>query len=276
MRAILWLVVSMSAAACGSVKSTPMDGPVGGDDAPMTDAMTDAMADAMTDAPPTGPTPVLYWSMNGNVNNTGALTGYALTTPAGIGYANGKFGQAGSFGAGQYSYVDGMHASLTTYAKVTIGFWMKEPGNLAATAFLDCNNRSTAPFGGVQMGLSSTSVSMCVSTTSSAFLSGSCTGFSAPSANTFHHWIVRYDGAGTGSGQGAATEIYIDDVLAYTRPNDTANNPVWNPGAPDGLYLGTSNVLVDEVKIYNQVFSRADQCTYVIGGAWTGTSCTLP
>lgn len=274
MRLIPIVVVTSFAAACGSVTGTPLDGQVANGDAKIDGPATDAMVDA----PPvqTGPTPALYWSMNGNVTNTGSLAGYALTTPAGIGYGTGKFGQAASFASGQYSYVDGMRASLETYAKVTIGFWMKEPGNLSSVAFFDNNNRTTSPYGGVQMGLSSTSVSVCVSTTTNSFLSGSCGGFTAPSANTFHHWLLSYDGTGTGTGQGASVLIYIDGVLAHTRANDTANNPVWNQGAPDRLYLGAPGALLDEVKIYNQVFTAAQQCTYVIGGTWTGTSCTLP
>lgn len=223
-----------------------------------------------------GPMPQLHWTLDGNVNNTGALSGYTLTTPTGIGYGAGKVGQAAMLAGGQYTYVEGMHTSLTTYPKVTIGFWMKEPGNVPGQAFLDCNNRQTAPYGGVQMGLSNTSVTVCVSTSSTAFLSGGCNGFTAPSANTWHHWILRYDGSGVGAGQGAATEIYIDNVLVHTRANDSANNPVWNPGAPDRLYLGVANSMLDDVRIYNQVFSPADQCTYVVRGTWTGTSCTLP
>lgn len=262
---------------CGQVSATPKDAPGGSQtDSHLVDSQGQIDTPAVSIDAPTGPTPVLYWSMDNNVNNTGALVGYALTTPAGISYATGKSGQAASYASGQYAYVDGMHASLTTYAKVTIGFWMKEPGNVSSASFFDCNNRTTAPYGGMQLGLTSTSVSACVSTTTNSFLSGACNGFTAPSANTFHHWIIRYDGAGTGAGQGAATDIYIDDVLVHTRANDANNNPVWNPGAPDRLYLGVPGALLDEVKIYNQVFSVADQCTYVVRGTWTGSSCTLP
>lgn len=242
-------------------------------------ARVDALADgANPDSPPAnnGPMPQLHWTLDGNVSNTGALSGYTLTTPAGVGYGAGKVGQGAMLAAGQYTYVDGMQASLTTYAKVTIGFWMKEPGNVQGQAFLDCNNRSTAPYGGVQMGLTSASVAVCVSTTTNSYLSGGCNGFTAPSANTWHHWILRYDGSGTGAGQGAPTEIYVDNVLVHTRANDTANNPVWNSGAPNRLYLGVPNSMLDDVRIYNQVFSVADQCQFVVRGTWTGSSCTLP
>ncbi|MBK9036884.1 MAG: hypothetical protein IPL61_37475 [Myxococcales bacterium] len=278
MRSQLGFLMIGVLAACGAVESS-VDAPPGPIDAPSDDggAIDAPLIDAPLIDAPAGPMPVLYWSLDNNVDNTGALAGYALTTPAGIGYGAGKFGQAAAFGAGQYSYVDGMRTSLDTYAKVTIGFWLREPGTAQGSAFLDCNNRATSPYGGVQLGLTGPDVSLCVSTTSNSYLSGGCAGFTAPSANTWHHWLLRYDGVGTAAGQGGPTQIYIDDVLVHTRANDTANNPVFNTtGTPDRLYLGLTNASLDDVRIYNQVFSPADQCTYVVRGTWSGTSCVLP
>lgn len=266
--------------ACGAVESTPVDAPSGTVDAPegTIDAPEGAIDASMVIDAPAGPMPVIYWAMDGNVNNSGTLTGYSLTTPAGISYVPGKFGMAANFAIGQYAYTDGVRASLGGYADVTIGMWMKEPGNVQGTAFLDCINRQTAPYGGVQMGLTSSSVSVCVSTTSSSLLTGNCNGFTAPSPNVWHHWLVRYDGTGTGTGQGGATEFYIDDVLVLTRANDSSNNPVFSPtGISDRFYPGgAGNTQVDDVRVYNQVFSREDQCTYVMRGTWTGSACTPP
>jgi hypothetical protein len=185
---------------------------------------------------------------------------------------------AGSFGNGQYSNVAGMRAVLGTFTDVTIGFWLKEPGDLAPVAVMDLGNRSSSPFGGIQLGFEGTiPTSLCVSTMSSPFLGGTCDGPPAPPANTFHHWIVRYDGAGGGAGMGGPTEIYVDGVLVHTRPNDTANDPVFSPtGLPDVLTLGAPGTVFDDVRIYDRVFTPAEQCTLIIGGAVAGTSCTLP
>jgi hypothetical protein len=272
--------------ACGAVESSvdappgTIDAPPGTIDAPegTIDAPEGTIDAPMTIDAPAGPPPVLYWTMEGNVNNSGSLSGYTLTTPAGITYVTGKFGQAANYAIGQYAYTDGARASLGTYADVTIGMWMKEPGSVQGTAFLDCNNRQTAPYGGVQMGLTSSMVSVCVSTTTNSFLSGSCNGFTAPTPNVWHHWLVRYDGTGTGTGQGGVTEIYVDDVLVHTRANDGSNNPVFSPtGILDRFYVGgAGNTQVDDVRVYNQVFSRQDQCTFVMRGTWTGSSCTPP
>lgn len=53
------------------------------------------------------------------------------------------------FGGGQFSNVAGMRGLLGTYAKVTIAWWMQEPGTLGSVVGLDDDNRSTSPFGGV-------------------------------------------------------------------------------------------------------------------------------
>ncbi len=275
-------------AACGKIEAT-VDAAPGGPDAPAGDpdgAVTDApvtsidapitAVDASPDAPPSGPRPQFLWEGENNVNNTGAQTGFTLVTPSGVSYTAGKFGQAMMF-ASQYSYVDGVRAPLSGYADVTIGWWMRESGATQGQAVIDCNNRATAPYGGMQLGLSGNSVSICLSSTTASYLNaGGCNGFTAPSANVWHHWIMRYDGSGTGAGQGGATQFYIDNVLVYTRANDASNNPVWNSGIPDRLYIGAFNMAIDDVRIYNEVMSLADQCTYVVRGTWTGSSCTLP
>ena len=230
MRASVLASLSLPLIGCGSVKSNP--------DASVHDSdhVIDAAADSRLIDAPMGPTPRLHWEFENTTNNTGSLSGFALITPAGISYVAGKTGMAGSFGAGQYSNVGGMKNVLGSYAKVTVAFWLMEPGTLSSVAVMDDNNRSTSPFGGVQLGFGGTSVSVCVSTTSNAFLGGSCGGFTAPSANAWHHWIVRYDGTGINGGQGGPTEIYVDDSLVHTRANDGANNPVFTAsGIPDSV-----------------------------------------
>ena len=242
--------------------------------------LVDARTTVGTDVgacPPAEPTPRFHWSFEGNTSNTGSEQGFALTTPAGISFVDGRRGMAASFGPGQYSNVAGMRAVLGMFTDVTIAFWLREPGNLSLTAVVDIDNRTSPPFGGIQLGFTGASTSLCVSTTSNGFLSGDCTGPQAPSANTFHHWILRYHGTGSGAGMGGPTEVYVDGALVHTRANDTANDPVFNTtGMPDVFTLGAPGTVVDDVRIYDRVFTPAEQCTVIIGGAVAGTSCTLP
>jgi hypothetical protein len=35
-------------------------------------------------------------------------------------------------------------------------------------------------------------------------------------------------------------------------------------------------IALDDVRVYNIVFSPAEQCTVILGGAWSGSAYTLP
>jgi hypothetical protein len=45
---------------------------------------------------------------------------------------------------------------------------------------------------------------------------------------------------------------------------------------PDVLTLGGPGAVIDDVRIYDRVFTPAEQCTLIIGGTVAGASCTLP
>jgi hypothetical protein len=228
---------------------------------------------------PAGPTALLQWPLDGSGTNTGSTAGYALTL-TGATYVAGKSGQAASFGsAASYGTVSGSaRAVLAAYPQYTISLWVNLSASVSTTSsFLDFDNRSTAPYGGIQLSaFSTTQLSMCVSTTTSSYLTGSCPIFNGPALNSWHNIILRYAGTGTGAGQGAGVDVYIDDVLVKTVANDANNNPVFNAGMLDTLYMGTGGMLLDDVRIYNSVFTVANQCTQIIGGTWNGSACTLP
>jgi len=273
MRASL-LFLGIASFGCGSVVDKGQhDAAVSGDGRTPDGVMVDA---APTIDAYQGPQPRLWWKFEGNTNNSGSVNGFALATPAGISYVAAKVGMGVSFSSSQYANVTGMKNVLGMYGAVTIAFWLKEPGNVNGVAMWDDINRTASPYGGVQIGLSNNTVSLCVSTTSNSLLSGSCGGPGEPVANTFHHWIIRYNGTGTSAGQGGVTEIYVDDVLVYTRANDSANNPVFTTAISDTMTIGVPNGVMDDLRIYDQVFTQAEQCTYIIGGAYAGTTCTLP
>ncbi|HVZ73925.1 MAG TPA: hypothetical protein VHJ20_16210 [Polyangia bacterium] len=226
----------------------------------------------------TAPTPLLQYHFDGAATNSGSLSGYTISTFAGTSYGTGKKGQGIKFGSTDYATATGMRGVLGAHGKITVAFWMYQTAALQTQSFWDDNNRCcTAPFGGVQLGQSTAdTISVCVASTT-AWLGGSCGSFTAPSVGAWHHWIIRYAGTGTGAGQGGAVQIYVDDVLVFTRANDADNNPVFNAtGMPDTMTLDGGGVTLDELAIYGDVFSVADQCTFLVGGTWTGTSCTLP
>ena len=226
----------------------------------------------------TAPVPILRWTFDTNGANSGSLAGYALTMN-GTTFVAGKVGAgAAQFGSGGYSFVNGTRAVLDAYPQYTIAYWVNATASVnTQNSFLDFNNRSTAPYGGLQLSYySATQYSICVATTTSSYLTGSCPVFNAPSSNAWHHVIVRYAGTGTGAGQGAGVDVYVDDVLVKSVANDNNNDPVFSAGMPDAFYVGTAGTTVDDLRIYNTTFTVANQCTQIIGGTWTGSACTLP
>ena len=218
--------------------------------------------------------PLLRYRFDGDGANTGTLAGYAMTV-VDSSFATGKIGQGVKFGSGGYGHVAGMRGVLGIYAQITIAFWFYETAPLSAQSMWSDINRSTPPYGGVQIGESANTSSACVATTTNSLLGGNCNGFASPGTSAWHHWIIRYAGTGTGSGQGGPTEIYVDDVLKLTRANDVSNNPVFTTAIPDEMTIGGSGAIMDDLEIFNRVFTQAEQCIVIIGGSWNG-SCTLP
>jgi hypothetical protein len=228
----------------------------------------------------TAPMPILHWTLDADGTNSGSASGYALTFNGSVSFVTGKVGNgAAQFNSGSYGVVQGSaRAVLSTSAQYTIGFWINASSSPnTANSFFDFNNRTTAPYGGIQLAyFTVTQFSLCVATTTDPYLGGSCAVINAPAANAWHHVIMRYAGTGTGAGQGAGVDVYIDDVLVHTTANDSSNDPVFSQGISDTLSIGTGGITLDDVRVYNSVFTVANQCTQIVGGTWSGSTCTLP
>ena len=216
--------------------------------------------------------PILWYRFEGDATNAGSLSGYAMTLNDAT-YDVGKFGQALSFGTTGYASVAGMKGVLGALPQVTIGFWIYE-SVLSVRSYWDVGNRSTAPYGGVTFYEMAPDTAVCVANASEPFVTGSCPFFQAPAAGAWHHWIISY--SGTGTGQGGPVNIYLDDVSQLTVSDDPPNNPIFNSGISDTLYIGGNGALMDDLRIYDHVFTPAEQCARIIDGAWNGSSCTLP
>jgi hypothetical protein len=167
---------------------------------------------------------------------------------------------------------------MGTWPNVTIAVWV----NISAASFpttttiLDTESGS----GGVRYRIyNATSHMLCVASTTNGYLPyGQCNPLLPPStiATGWHHLLIRYASAGMDAGQGGTIDFYIDGAHNSFIPNDADNNPVFTAAMDDNLAVEGAGVSVDDLRVYNSVFSDADQCTAIIGGTWTGTTCTLP
>ena len=76
--------------------------------------------------------------------------------------------------------------------------------------------------------------------------------------------------------QSNIVSIYLDAVLKLTVPDDLSNDTVFGSGISDTLYIGGNGAFMDDLRIYDRVFTPAEQCVRIINGVWDGSGCILP
>ena len=109
--------------------------------------------------------------------------------------------------------------------------------------------------------------------------SPACGNFTNPSFEAWHSLVWEYDAASYSSG--AAVNIYLDGVLAVsingTSPIVLFGAAMTQLALGNDLAGGAASLFyLDRFKVYNQAFSAPVRCTQVIGGTFTGGSCSLP
>jgi hypothetical protein len=214
--------------------------------------------------------PLLHYRFSSNLVNSGALAGIPAGTSTNAAFVMGKVGQAIKFdgSAGTKAVLGGTRDVLTKDYKWTIGFWYKVDAHQDDARLID--------FRGEQHGWHSydaLATGSNIYTCSGPATDAACTNFTQGPAGVWRHLLYRYDAS---SASGLATiDIYLDGVYRASVPAP-ASVPRIGPTLTD-IVLGLGSAYyIDELRVYNRVFSVGEQCTVIIGGTWTGSSCTLP
>jgi hypothetical protein len=222
-------------------------------------------------------TPILWYKFDGNANNSGSLGATYNGNASSVTYVSGKVGQGVQFGSTSSSYITIPNSAtpLSSWYTYTIGVWFYEASTLNWAYLWDFRTASGGceSYHGVNP-----SITTCCSGSSGSV---GCRSFT-PTVATWHHLILRYAGTSTSPGGGAPLQLYLDGTLVNTIPN-ASGNVIFSSSQLTNLVIGldaalseATNFILDELKVYNQVFTEAEQCTIVIGGTWGGSSCTLP
>lgn len=216
--------------------------------------------------------PLVLYTFDLTPASTGALGGY--TSEAGTAhYATGKFGRAIAFDTTVAGHVTllGTGALVKTASRWTVSLWYREDVAIAHTNLIDFRSNS-AGWESYHGQASATGMTTCA-TTYSCF-----TYYDAP-LGVWHNLVWRYDAPSLASG--GTLRVYLDGALVGTLTSSTGTSLI-DATMPDAV-LGMSYpdeappiFAVDDVRIYDTVFSEAEQCTRVIGGTWNGTACSLP
>jgi hypothetical protein len=218
---------------------------------------------------------LLRYSFEGNANNTGALPGYDGTATS-VTYPEGRFGSAIKFDgtAATSAILTGTAAVFATGSTWTISLWYREDAPPKPQSLL-WEFRGADGLDSYH-GVASSGGDLVLTTCSD----GGCFSFANPPTGAWHNVVYRYDAPS--ATVGAPVDIYVDGTLAGTILN-TAATPLIGSGVTDikigngfSTVGGASLFYVDEFRVYNQVFTVAQQCTDIIGGTWTGESCTMP
>lgn len=228
----------------------------------------------ITPAPVTGL--LLRYQFDGNLNNSGLLSGYTGTATS-VTYPEGRFGSAIKFDAtaATGAQFPGTAAVFARGSQWTISLWFMEDAPAKAQSLL-WEFRAAEGVDSYH-GVASSGGDQVITTCSD----GGCFSFPNPTLGVWHNVIYRYDGPSTTVG--APVDIYVDGELVGTITNAAAT-PIIGSQVKDirmgsegaGAVAGPSRFYIDEYRVYNQVFTQAQQCTVIIGGTWTGENCVMP
>jgi hypothetical protein len=218
------------------------------------------------------PAPNIWYTFDGDSKNSGTTGGMDLTA-VGVTYVTGKFNHAAQISASGAQYTAGARATIGTYAQGTISMWIHDYVTTNAI-FIDFDNRSTSPYGGLQLFPESNGTAglLLSSTTTSYVPAGNPNVVNIGASGAWHNLILVYNRDNASHN----FEVWLDDVLSSSITNNNAASTIFNSSQADQLTVGQASMTIDDVRIYNQVFTQAQQCTVIIGGAWSGTACTLP
>jgi hypothetical protein len=223
--------------------------------------------------------PLVEIKWDGNFDNTGTETpNYAFVPPAGVGSITPN-GRLGTKGWDAYGYIPNIKQLLQSLNKVTVSIWVYGFG-APANSFVNFWN-TTAPYGGVQLGLSNQQLTICIGSKNYQYLSagGGCDTVPGPPLNSWHNFIIRYDGNGQADGQGGPIDLFADGNRVISKAN-AAGEVVISPFVRNDLDLGFNpgNAYLDDLRIFDQVFPLMEQCVLVTGGTWDAAQnkCAIP
>jgi hypothetical protein len=213
--------------------------------------------------PQLAPEPILHYHFDDSLANDGTIGAAYAGNGTGYTFVAGRRGKAIAFDTTWDSgVVLPTQVPLSSGDVYTVGLWFREDAvwnSGGATQYLFDSRGS----GGFQT-YHGTGGNEALTTCSAA----GCQGLGY-SVGVWHHLLYRYDG----SDGPAPLELFIDGELATKLPP----SDVYFSSTQKSIAIGArTNMQVDDLRIYDQAFDDARQCSVVIGGTWKDGACALP
>jgi hypothetical protein len=227
---------------------------------------------ACEDVPPSGAQPLLDYPFDGDAFNRGSLIGYDGVA-IDVSWVDGVRGRAVAMG-GVGSGVDMPLTSveLNELSAFTVTLWFREdrvsndfPRLIDTRGFL----RGFHSYHGV----TGDDLVTCWGAGHPDTGPGGCGSFDYV-VGAWHHLVYRHAGTGLGDGEGATLELVLDGAPVLTLDNPQ-REPLLGPDAID-LAVGRDSVFqIDDLRVYDRVFSPAEQCSELAGGRWCEGTCVV-
>ena len=214
------------------------------------------------DAPP-GTLPILHYKFDDTLANAGTLGASFDGTGTSYSFVTGKRGRAVAFDTTRdTSVVLPTQVPLSSGVRYTVALWFREDAVWNSGGYTQYlfDNRGNGGFQTYHGYGGNEALTTCSA--------AGCTSFGYR-VGVWHHLIYRYDG----NAGAAPLEIFIDGARVAALPASA----VYFSTTQKSIVIGTrTNMHVDDLAIYANVFDVAEQCTRVVGGAWTNGTCTPP
>ena len=221
---------------------------------------------------------ILRYPLDGNGVNAGGLAPDYGAIVGTASWVKGRYDSAPQFDGSPTGgiRIPGVDTLFTLSSEWTIAFWFREDSAVQNTMLFelratdaDGNNRGWETYHGAYGGATLTTCS-----------AAGCGSFAAP-VGVWHNMVYRYAGPSTSTG--GPLEIWLDGALVATLPNDnhvplmTHVSPELRLGyrGPFGVNGEYGKFAFDELRVFDRVFTPAEQCTQVSYGTWNGSSCTV-
>jgi hypothetical protein len=222
------------------------------------------------------PEPLLHYAFDGDAENSGSLGSAYDGHPNALTWAPGKVGKAVGVGFPSWLALPGSAHVLEGQSR-TIAMWIQPDVRILLGAPLfDC--RGAEGFHTYHSAYHEPTLTTCQG--DGAYGGGCGTITFAPC--DWHHLLYRHEASPEGS---SSLEIYVDGNLATTVTNADGTD-AFGSGQMLDVYLGYSHDpsgwsagtrhIVDELVVYDRVFSAEQQCIGILRGQWCGGRCVLP
>lgn len=216
------------------------------------------------------PLPLLWYPLDGDAKNEGSLGDVYDGVSTDLAWVPGKIGQSAEIGVGWID-LPGTHEVLSSVPALTIALWLRFDFTTNGPPYLSCRSFDEGfhSYHGAYE-------DMTLTTCAGSGTTGGCGSFDVPDAG-WHHILYRY--ASISPGGVAPLDVYLDgnQVASITTEDGGA---LFGSGIDDiilGRELGQpvdpSHHHIDDLRVYDRVFSEEEQCTQIVGGSWCDGEC---